>query len=155
MRDIANKRLNPGNITHYIVNGEIIVCGFYHTNGCYSYIEDIFKKTIRLDSGFKYLAIQSGSIESGSTFQHITWIVLILRSFTNQCELWLCGQDEPIEKNYDQYCRNKRHSIHFSSDSPNPKDYKYSRYSNNIPNSKWNQSSSRSSTQCCRDVKTV
>lgn len=115
LRDIASKTLKPGDITHYIFNQDIILCGFFHPDLYYSSLESIFRNVIHLDLHYKYLAIQSGPLSSNNNFQHIIWIVLILRSFAFKCELWLCGQEEPIENDFDQYCRNKRSSTNFIS----------------------------------------
>lgn len=135
-----NKKLEPGDIRKYIVNNEIIICVFYYPRANYSCIEDAFLKIRRLNKSYRYLAIQSGSIEDDDNFKHIAKIVLIIRSVMKPCELWLCGGDTKMF--YDQYCKNKRYSLDYSSKYNLSKNYDESHSSYSKERNQISQSSS-------------
>jgi len=113
LKDVKQIELSPGEIRNYCVNGENLICIFYLQKEFYSSLELAFKKILRLSKYYMYLAIQSGS--TVDNYEHIAWIVLILRSISSnqRCELWLCGDVNQIDNviQYDQYCRNVRYSI--------------------------------------------
>jgi len=102
---------------------------FTTENTYYGSLENGFNTINRTIKRYKYLAIQSGPIDYPSdNFQHISWIVLILRSVIRSSELWLCGdvQQKNYRVYYDEYCKNVLPmNDSFQYNSPNQK---YNRY---------------------------
>ncbi|KAE9536614.1 hypothetical protein AGLY_007016 [Aphis glycines] len=134
-KDVKNKKFDPGAIAKYIVNNEVIVCIFVTQKALYSSLEDGFKSIDQTLKYYKYLAIQSGPIEPSDNFERISWIVLILRSISHSCELWLCGDvNQTSVTYYDQYCKNvlcsMNHSFKMSSLAQN--NYKYNDNRHNL-----------------------
>ncbi|XP_060866248.1 uncharacterized protein LOC132941983 [Metopolophium dirhodum] len=117
LKDVKHKKLEPGNITCYTVNDEVIVCMFISQNAYYSSLENGFKSIDRKIKKYKYMAIQSGPIEPSDNFKQIAWTVLILRSVViRSSELWLCGDaKQTIGMVYDQYCKNVYSSMNYLS----------------------------------------
>uniref|UniRef100_A0A2H8U190 O-acetyl-ADP-ribose deacetylase C6orf130 n=1 Tax=Melanaphis sacchari TaxID=742174 RepID=A0A2H8U190_9HEMI len=121
LKDVKNKKLNPGAITTYNVNNEVIICMFFTQNSLYSSLEDGFKSIDQTFKYYKYLAIQSGPIEPSISLKHISLIVLILRSTSHLCELWLCGDvNQTSVINYDEYYRNLNTSMNYSFQLSSP-----------------------------------
>ncbi|XP_050063960.1 uncharacterized protein LOC114132023 [Aphis gossypii] len=136
-KDVKNKKFDPGAIAKYIVNNEVIVCIFVTQKALYSSLEDGFKSIDQTLKYYKYLAIQSGPIEPSDNFERISWIVLILRSISHSCELWLCGDvNQTSVTYYDQYCKNvlssMNHSFKMSSLAQNNYKYNDNRHSLNM-----------------------
>jgi len=100
---------------------------FITKNAYYSSLESGFKHINRTSKDYKYMAIQSGSIdESSNNIEHISWIVLIFRSVIYSSELWLCG-DVKLRSDkvpYDQYYKDLYGSMNssFQYNSPTQKD---------------------------------
>lgn len=106
-------KLNPGDIQIYNVKNEVIICAFIkQSEHYYTSLEKVFENIKGyIKSSYRYLAIQSGSVQSDNTFNHIARVVLILRSIIHNSELWLCGDGDQTHKQpYDDYCRNRRQS---------------------------------------------
>ncbi|CAH1715409.1 uncharacterized protein LOC114123537 [Aphis gossypii] len=135
LKDIKNKKFKPGAIAKYIVNNEVIICIFVTQKAFYSSLEDGFKSIDQTLKYYKYLAIQSGPIEPSDNFERISWIVLILRSISHSCELWLCGDvNQTGVTYYDQYCKNVLNSMNhsFQISSPAQNNYKYNDNQHNL-----------------------
>ncbi|VVC44083.1 Hypothetical protein CINCED_3A004486 [Cinara cedri] len=101
LKDIKNRKLNPGNITEYHVNNEVIFCVFTNQNEYFTSIEEAFLK-INNKKKLKYIysAIQSGPMED-----YVERIVLIYRSTVKNSELWLCGHPgQGNQLTYEKYC---------------------------------------------------
>ncbi|XP_026812179.1 uncharacterized protein LOC113553188 isoform X2 [Rhopalosiphum maidis] len=122
LKDVKNNKFDPGAITKYTVNNEEIICIFITQNALYSSLEDGFRSIDKALKYYKFLAIQSGPIEPTDNFKHISWIVLIVRSISHSCELWLCGDVSQTNViYYDQYCKNlNRSSMSYSFQSSSP-----------------------------------
>lgn len=114
---MKKKKFHPGKILHYKINNENIFCAFYTNKKTkYSSIENAFKNIFKLMKDYMYLAIQSGPIESGENFEHISKIILIFRAIQKSSELWLCGDNtQTNDQSYDLYCKNIRGSMNCSS----------------------------------------
>ncbi|XP_060862340.1 uncharacterized protein LOC132939272 isoform X2 [Metopolophium dirhodum] len=109
LKDIRNKKPDPGDIKNYNVKNEVIICIFTTENTYYGSLENGFKTIDHNFKGYKYLAIQSDPIDYPSdNFQRISWIVLISRSVIHSSELWLCGdvKQNNYKVYYDEYCKN-------------------------------------------------
>ncbi|KAF0772441.1 putative serine/threonine-protein kinase isoform X1, partial [Aphis craccivora] len=135
LKDVKNKKFEPGAIAKYIVKNEVIICIFVTQKALYSSLEDGFKSIDQTIKYYKYLAIQSGPIEPSDNFEHISWIVLILRSISHSCELWLCGDvNQTSVTYYDQYCKNVLSSMNhsFQISSPAQNNYKYNDNRHNL-----------------------
>jgi len=135
LKDIKNKKFDPGAISKYVVNNEVIICIFVTQKALYSSLEDGFKSIDQTFKYYKYLAIQSGPIEPSDNFERISWIVLILRSISHSCELWLCGDiNQTSVTYYDQYCKNVLNSMNhsFQISSPAQNNYKYNDHQHNL-----------------------
>jgi len=89
---------------------------FISQNAYYSSLENGFKSIDRKIKKYKYMAIQSGSLEPSDNFKQISWTVLILRSVViRSSELWLCGDvKQTIGMVYDQHCKNVYSSMNYS-----------------------------------------
>jgi len=113
----------------------VIICIFVTQKALYSSLEDGFKSIDQTLKYYKYLAIQSGPIEPSNNFERISWIVLILRSISHSCELWLCGDvNQTSVTYYDQYCKNVLSSMNhsFQISSPAQNNYKYNDNRHNL-----------------------
>ncbi|XP_029344299.1 MATH and LRR domain-containing protein PFE0570w isoform X3 [Acyrthosiphon pisum] len=136
LRDIRNKKPDPGDIKIYNVKNEVITCIFTTENTYYGSLENGFKTIDHTLKGYKYLAIQSDSIDYPSdNFQRISWIVLISRSIIHSSELWLCGdvKQNNYKVYYDEYCKNilsMNNSFQYNSPSQNYNRYNDVRRSN-------------------------
>jgi len=90
---------------------------FITQNAYYTSLEIGFKHINQISKNYKYMAIQSGSIDEPSyNFEKISWTVLILRSVIYFSELWLCGDVKQTSDKvpYDQYCKNLYGSMNCS-----------------------------------------
>ncbi|XP_060836859.1 uncharacterized protein LOC132919335 isoform X2 [Rhopalosiphum padi] len=152
LKDVKNNKFDPGAITKYTVNNEEIICIFITQNALYSSLEDGFRSIDKAFKYYKFLAIQSGPIEPSDNFKHISWIVLIVRSISHSCELWLCGDVSQTNViYYDKYCKNLNRSsmsYSFQSSSPIQNNNKYisNRHSLNMKETS-NQNQIRESSQ--------
>lgn len=134
------KELKPGDIKQYNVKNEIIICAFVKSSeNYYTSVEKAFKNIKRLKlKSYRYLAIQSNLIQSDDTFNHISRIVLILRSIITNSEFWLCGDtNQKYHSSYDDYCRNRcqDYPSKYYSNSWNRTSYKHN-YNSSSYNSK-------------------
>lgn len=125
---MENKKFCPGDILHYNIKNENIFCAFItHKQTKYSSIENAFNAIVKYTKDYMYMAIQSGPIQSGENFEHISKMVLIFRAISKSSELWLCGDNTQANNlSYDMYCKSNRESMNFSSTYYSPKQNNYS-----------------------------
>lgn len=140
LKDIT-KKLKPGDIKQYCVKKEMIICAFIKPSE-YTTIEEAFKNIKHSLKEYRYLAIQNDLIQSDDSFNHISRIVLILRSIINNSELWLCGYaDQKHNSSYDDYCRTRYqdYSSRYYSNLSNRKSYNYNNNASYNSQKEYNQ----------------